>query len=46
MLDFDAVLRDPGQPTRIRENLHSGDFLHGSDAGYEALAESVDLRLF
>lgn len=46
VLDFDAVLRDPARPGRIRERLHSGDFLHGSDAGYEAIAESVDLALF
>lgn len=46
VLDFDAVLRDPAQPTRMEDGLHSGDFLHGSDAGYRALAESIDLSLF
>lgn len=46
VLDFDAVWRDPDQPSRIRAEFHSGDFLHGSDAGYRALAESVDLSLF
>ncbi|MGW3959271.1 SGNH/GDSL hydrolase family protein [Amycolatopsis sp. NPDC005003] len=46
VLDFDAVWRDPRHPRRIREEFHSGDFLHGSDAGYRALADSIDLSLF
>ncbi len=46
VLDFDAVWRDPDRPGRIRDEFHSGDFLHGSDAGYQALADSVDLSLF
>jgi len=46
VLDFDAVLRDPERPSRIRDGFHSGDFLHGSDAGYRAIAESIDLGLF
>ena len=46
VLDFDAVWRDPDHPSRIREEFHSGDFLHGSDAGYQALAGCVDLGLF
>ncbi|GIF42735.1 SGNH/GDSL hydrolase family protein [Actinoplanes xinjiangensis] len=44
--DFDAVWRDPARPGRIRDHLHAGDFLHGNDAGYQALADSVDLSLF
>jgi lysophospholipase L1-like esterase len=46
VLDFDAVWRDPDHPSRIRADFHSGDHLHGSDAGYRALAGSVDLSLF
>ncbi|CDR13593.1 SGNH/GDSL hydrolase family protein [Streptomyces iranensis] len=46
ILDFDAVWRDPADPTRIRSDLHMGDCLHGNDAGYEALAKSIDLSLF
>jgi lysophospholipase L1-like esterase len=46
VLDFDAVLRDPQDPTRIATGLHAGDHLHGSDAGYAALARSIDLSLF
>jgi lysophospholipase L1-like esterase len=46
VLDFDAVLRDPAKPTQIKEGLHAGDHLHGSDAGYRAVADSIDLGLF
>jgi lysophospholipase L1-like esterase len=46
VLDFDAVLRDPAMPAQMKEGLHSGDFLHGSDAGYKAVADSIDLELF
>lgn len=46
VLDFDAVWRDPDCPSRIREDLHSGDHLHGNDAGYQALADAMDLSLF
>jgi lysophospholipase L1-like esterase len=46
VLDFDAVLRDRAKPAKIADGLHSGDFLHGSDAGYRALADSIDLSLF
>ncbi len=46
VIDFDAAVRDPDQPTRFRRDLHSGDWLHPSDAGYEAMAKAVDLSLF
>ncbi len=46
VLDFDAALRDPADPKQIAAGLHAGDHLHGSDAGYQALARSIDLSLF
>ncbi len=46
VLDFDAVLRDPAHPSQIRDGFHMGDHLHGSDAGYRAIADSIDLSLF
>jgi lysophospholipase L1-like esterase len=46
VLDFDAVWRDPSDPKRIATRLQRGDHLHGSDAGYRALAGSIDLNLF
>jgi lysophospholipase L1-like esterase len=45
VLDFDAVLRDPADPARMRPAHDSGDHLHPGDAGLAALARSVDLRL-
>lgn len=44
VLDFDAVVRDPGQPARMLPQYDSGDHLHPGDEGLRALAESVDLR--
>jgi lysophospholipase L1-like esterase len=46
VLDFDAVWRDPDHPSRIRDDFHAGDHLHGNDAGYQALADSINLSLF
>lgn len=46
VLDFDAVWRDPSHPTRIKDEFHAGDHLHGNDAGCRALGDSIDLSLF
>ncbi len=46
MIDFDAVIRDPSKPTQIKDGFHAGDHLHGSDAGYAAMAAAIDLKLF
>lgn len=45
VLDFDAVLRDPATPGRVRAEFQSGDWLHPSDAGYAAMADSVPLTI-
>jgi len=45
VIDFDAVVRDPSRPTFIQPAFDSGDHLHPNDAGYKAMAESIDLRL-
>jgi lysophospholipase L1-like esterase len=46
VIDFDAAVRDPGHPTRLLPVYDSGDALHLNDAGYQAMADAVDLRLF
>jgi lysophospholipase L1-like esterase len=46
MIDFDAILRDPNSPTRILAVYDSGDHGHPNDAGYKALADTIDLKLF
>lgn len=43
VVDFDAVLRDPSHPRRLRAAFDSGDHLHPGDAGYRAMAEAVDI---
>lgn len=46
VLDFDKVFADPADPAAIRADYHMGDHLHGNDASYRAVAESIDLGLF
>ena len=46
VIDFDRVLRDPAQPTRLRPEYDSGDHVHPNDLGHRALADAIDLRLF
>ena len=46
VVDFEAATRDPNNPKRFRADLDSGDQLHPSDAGYEAMADAVDLSIF
>ena len=41
--DFDAALRDPADPHRMRAEYDSGDHLHPTDAGYRAMADAVHL---
>jgi lysophospholipase L1-like esterase len=45
VLDFDAVVRDPSRPAHVQAAFDAGDHLHPNDAGYKAMAESIDLRL-
>ena len=45
VLDFDAALRDPDDPQKLKAE-YDNDHLHPSVAGYEALAGAVDLSLF
>lgn len=46
VIDFDAAMRDPANPVRLRADLDSGDGLHPSIAGYQAMADAVPLHLF
>ena len=45
VIDFDALMRDPRRPSRMRTAYSCADHLHPSDAGYKAMADSIDLRL-
>jgi lysophospholipase L1-like esterase len=46
VIDFDRAIRDPAQPTRMLPAYDSGDHLHPNDAGYAAMANFIDPRLF
>jgi lysophospholipase L1-like esterase len=46
VIDFDAVIRDPANPTKFLAAYNSGDNLHPNDAGYKAMAGAVDLSVF
>ncbi|MGW0772463.1 SGNH/GDSL hydrolase family protein [Streptomyces sp. NPDC002835] len=43
VVDFDAALRDPYAPGRMRPVYDSGDHLHPSDAGYVRMGSVVDV---
>jgi lysophospholipase L1-like esterase len=42
--DFDAAVRDPAAPERLLAAYDSGDHLHLSPAGYQAMAGAVPLE--
>jgi lysophospholipase L1-like esterase len=43
VVDFDATIRDPGNPLAMLAVYDSGDHLHPSSAGYQAMANAIDL---
>ena len=45
VIDFDALAADPDNPKHIKAEFDSGDHLHPNDAGYQAMADSIDLGL-
>jgi lysophospholipase L1-like esterase len=45
VVDFDMVLRDPTRPQRMRAPFDSGDHLHPGDAGYQRMADAVDIGM-
>jgi lysophospholipase L1-like esterase len=46
VIDFDAAVQDPAHPSKLRADFDVGDHLHPNAAGYQAMANSVDLGLF
>jgi len=46
VIDFEHATRDPADSTRFLPTYDSGDHLHPKDAGYKAMGESIDLKLF
>ncbi len=47
VIDFDAIMRDPGQTDRLNPAyLFENDWLHPNADGYKRMGESIDLNLF
>jgi lysophospholipase L1-like esterase len=46
VIDFEAATQDATNPRIIKAEYDSGDHLHPGDAGYKAMADSVDPALF
>jgi len=44
-VDFDLALQDPENPLQFLPMFDSGDNLHPSDIGYQAMADTIDLAL-
>src|SRR5450830_173895 len=44
VVDFDALLRDPAHPGKLRPDYDSGYHLHRGDKGYRAMGEAVDIK--
>ena len=45
VIDFDAVMRDPANPLRLNPAYDSRDHLHPNDAGYQAMADAINLDM-
>jgi len=45
VIDFEAAMRDPADPLRLNPAYDCGDHLHPNDAGYQAMADAVDLAM-
>ena len=46
VVDFEAAVRDPANPSQLLAAYDSGDHVHPNDAGYRAMAAAMDLALF
>lgn len=46
VVDFDAVVRDPQRPVRVKAEFDPGDHIHPNDLGNQAMADAFDLKVF
>ena len=46
VVDFEAATRDSADPKKFKAEFDPGDHLHPNNAGYEAMANAVDLSIF
>jgi lysophospholipase L1-like esterase len=45
VFDFDRALQDPDHPVQLKPAYDSGDHLHPSDAGAQAIADAIELAV-
>jgi lysophospholipase L1-like esterase len=46
VVDFATATADPANPLAFRAEYNIRDKLHPNDAGYQAMADAIDLNLF
>jgi lysophospholipase L1-like esterase len=46
VVDFEAILRDPQSPAKLKAELDPGDHIHPNDAGNQLMADVFDLVVF
>ncbi|MEO8181726.1 MAG: SGNH/GDSL hydrolase family protein [Deltaproteobacteria bacterium] len=46
VIDFDRAVQDAANPLAMNPAYDSGDHLHPSDAGYQVMANAIDVSLF
>jgi lysophospholipase L1-like esterase len=46
VIDLDAAVRDPADAAKLLSTYDSGDGLHLNKAGYQRMADAIDLTLF
>ena len=46
VIDLDAAVRDPANPMNLAAAYDTGDHLHLTPAGYQKMADAIDLALF
>jgi lysophospholipase L1-like esterase len=46
LIDFDRVLHDPSDPSRLRTDFDTGDHLHPNMAAFKAMGDAIDLEMF
>jgi lysophospholipase L1-like esterase len=46
VVDFDKATQDSANPKTFKASFNNGDRLHPNDAGYKAMADAIDLKVF
>ena len=46
VVDFEKATQDSGNPKSFKAGFNDGDHLHPNDAGYKAMADAIDLKIF